>query len=87
MTELLLAALERLPSRIRRVVVAIGALLALGAVMAALTLTNPHGGHKRRAPAAASRDSSGSACTRVVQVSLSHRTGTEHRAPGITEDP
>ena len=28
--------------------VAVGALLALGAVMAALTLTTPHGGHKRR---------------------------------------
>ena len=50
MTDLLLAALERLPARVRRVVVAIGALLALAAVMAALTLTNPHGGHKRRRP-------------------------------------
>ena len=47
---MLLTALERLPPRVRRVVVAVGALLALGAVMAALTLTNPHGGHKRRAP-------------------------------------
>ena len=51
MTELLLTALERVPPRVRRVVIAVGALLALGAVMAALTLTNPHGGHKRRAPA------------------------------------
>jgi hypothetical protein len=47
MSELLLAALERLPSRARRSVVAVGALLALGAVMAALTLIGPHGGHKR----------------------------------------
>ena len=51
MSELLLTALERLPPRVRRLVIAVGALLALGAVMAALTLTNPHGGHKRRAPA------------------------------------
>ena len=51
MTELLLAGLERLAPRVRRVLVAVGALLALGAVMAALTLTNPHASHKRRAPA------------------------------------
>jgi hypothetical protein len=50
MTELLLAGLGRLSPRVRRVVVAVGALLALAAVMAALTLTNPHGGHKRRGP-------------------------------------
>jgi hypothetical protein len=50
MTELLLAGLERLAPRVRRVLVAVGALLALGAVMAALTLTNPHGGHNRRRP-------------------------------------
>jgi hypothetical protein len=50
MTELLLAGLERVPPRVRRVLVAVGALLALAAVMAALTLTNPHGGHKRRRP-------------------------------------
>jgi hypothetical protein len=49
-SELLLAALERLPPRVRRVLVAVGALLALGAVMAALTLTSPYGGHKRRSP-------------------------------------
>jgi hypothetical protein len=48
MTGLPLAALERLPPHVRRFVVAIGALLALGAVMAALTLTNPHIGHERR---------------------------------------
>lgn len=42
-----LAALERLSPRARRSVVAAGALLALGAVMAALTLIAPHGGHKR----------------------------------------
>jgi hypothetical protein len=47
-TELLLAALERLPPRLRRLVVAVGALLALGAVMAALTLTAPHSGHEHR---------------------------------------
>ena len=47
MTDLLIAALERLSPRARRVVVAVGALLALGAVMAALTLITPHGGHKR----------------------------------------
>jgi hypothetical protein len=51
MTELLLAGPERVPPRVRRVLVAVGALLALAAVMAALTLTNPHGGHKRRRPA------------------------------------
>jgi hypothetical protein len=58
MTELLLAALERLPPRVRRIVVSVAALLALGAVMAALTLTTPHGGNRRRPtprrPAAAS---------------------------------
>jgi hypothetical protein len=58
MSDLLLAALERLPPRVRRFVVAIGALLALGAVMAALTLTASHGGQERRPalrrPAAAS---------------------------------
>ena len=48
MSDLLLAALERLPQRVRRFVVAIGALLALGAVMAALTLTASHGGQERR---------------------------------------
>jgi hypothetical protein len=48
MSDLLLAALERLPPSVRRFVVAIGALLALGAVMAALTLTASHGGQGRR---------------------------------------
>jgi len=48
MSEPLLAGLERLPPRIRRFVVALGALLALGAVMAALTLTAPQGDNKRR---------------------------------------
>jgi hypothetical protein len=61
MTELLLTALERLSPRIRRIVaeVGIGALLPPGTVMAALTLTNPHGSHKRPAqhPAATSSPS------------------------------
>jgi hypothetical protein len=48
MSDLVLAALERLPRRVRRLVVAVGALLALGAVVAALTLTASHGGHERR---------------------------------------
>jgi hypothetical protein len=48
MTELLLAALERLPPRLGRLVVAVGALLALGAVIAALTLTAPRSGHEHR---------------------------------------
>jgi hypothetical protein len=48
MSDLLLAALERLPQRGRPFVVAIGALLALGAVLAALTLTASHGGQERR---------------------------------------
>jgi hypothetical protein len=48
MSGLLLAALERLSPRVRRFVVAIGALLAIGAVMAALTLIHPHGGQGRR---------------------------------------
>ena len=48
MTELLLAVLERLPARVRRLVVSVGALLALGAVMAALTLSAPSSGHQRR---------------------------------------
>ena len=57
MSDLLLAALERLSPRVRRFVVAIGALLALGAVMAALTLTASHGGQERRpAPGASRRD-------------------------------
>ncbi len=50
MTELLRAGLRRLAPRGRRVLVAVGALLALGAVMVALTLTNQHGGHNRRWP-------------------------------------
>lgn len=48
MTELLLAALDRLPRRVRRFVVAAGALLALGAVMAALIMSAPRGGLKHR---------------------------------------
>jgi hypothetical protein len=48
MSDLLLAALERLPPRVRRLVVVVGALLALGAVIAALTLTASHGGKERR---------------------------------------
>jgi hypothetical protein len=50
MTGLLLAALERLPARARRVVVAVGALLMLGAAIAALILTAPRegDGHPRR---------------------------------------
>ena len=48
MTETLLAALDRLPPRVRRFVVAAGALLALGAVMAALTLSAPRSGRERR---------------------------------------
>jgi hypothetical protein len=58
MTEMLLAALDRLPPRVRWSLVAAGALLALGAVMAALTLTAARSGHTRRRtpspPAAAS---------------------------------
>jgi hypothetical protein len=48
MTDRLLAALEALSPQVRRSTVAVGALLLLGAVMAALTLTNPHSGHKRQ---------------------------------------
>ncbi len=48
MSELLLAVLERLPSRVRRLVVAAGALLALAAVMAGLTLTSLHGDRRRQ---------------------------------------
>ncbi len=48
MSDLLLSVLERLPSRVRRGVVAAGALLALAAVMAALTLTAPHGDGQRQ---------------------------------------
>ena len=55
---MLLAALDRLPPRVRRFLVVAGALLALGAVMAALTLTTPRSGQERRGtpppPAAAS---------------------------------
>jgi hypothetical protein len=48
MIELMLAGLVRLPPRIRRFLIAVGALLALGAVIAALTPTTPHGSHQRR---------------------------------------
>ena len=48
MSELLLAVLERLPSRVRRFVVAGGALLALAAVMAALTLSVSRGDRQRQ---------------------------------------
>jgi hypothetical protein len=41
MSDLLLSVLERLPARVRRLVIAAGALLALAMVMAALTLTAP----------------------------------------------
>jgi hypothetical protein len=41
MTRLLHAALERLPARARRVVVAVGALVLLALAIAALTLTAP----------------------------------------------
>jgi hypothetical protein len=47
MNDMLLTALERLSPRARRLVVAIGALLAFGAVIAALTLIAPHGGPNR----------------------------------------
>jgi hypothetical protein len=48
-SELLLAVLGRLPSRVRRLVVVGVALLALAAVMAALTMTSPHN-HRRQQP-------------------------------------
>lgn len=48
MSALLSAGLERLSPRVRRLMVVMGALLALGGVMAALTLTVLHGGHHRR---------------------------------------
>src|SRR5690349_501160 len=48
MSELLLAVLERLPSHARRLVVAAGALLALAAVMTALTLTASDGRRQRQ---------------------------------------
>jgi hypothetical protein len=48
MIGLLLGALERVPLCVRRFVVATGALLALGAAMAAFTLSNRDGGHRRR---------------------------------------
>ncbi|MGO9974500.1 MAG: hypothetical protein ACLP01_17190 [Solirubrobacteraceae bacterium] len=48
MTGLLFAALERLSPRVRRLVVVVGALAALGAVIAALTLSVPRSVHERR---------------------------------------
>jgi hypothetical protein len=48
MSDPLLGVLERLPPRVRRLTVAVGGLLLLGAVMAALTLSSPRGGHQRR---------------------------------------
>jgi hypothetical protein len=64
-TGLLLAAVERLPVRARRVVVAVGALLLLALAIAAVTLTGPReGGRPRgsasppRAPAVATNTSS-----------------------------
>ena len=48
MSDLLLSALERLPSRVRRLVIAAGALLALATVMAALTLAAPDGDGQRQ---------------------------------------
>lgn len=47
MTAWLLSALERVPSRARRVVVVVAALLLLGAAIAALTLGPPPGGGAR----------------------------------------
>lgn len=65
MTGLLLAALDRLPARGRRAVVAVGALLLLALAIAALTLTAPRedGRHRAsvsppRAPAGATQTSS-----------------------------
>jgi hypothetical protein len=48
MSDLLLAMLERLPSRVRRHVVTAGALLALAAVMVALSLTSRDGDRQRQ---------------------------------------
>ena len=48
MSDLLFSVLERLPVRVRRFVIAAGALLALAAVMAALTLTAPDGDRQRQ---------------------------------------
>jgi hypothetical protein len=58
MSDLLLAAVKRLPPRVRRFVIAIAALLALGVVMAGLTLTASHRGHAR--PPAAQRPAAAS---------------------------
>ena len=54
MIDLLLAALERLPARVRRLVVAVGALLVLGAAIAAVTVSGPREG-PRRPPAVVRR--------------------------------
>jgi hypothetical protein len=48
MSDLLLSVLERLPARVRRLVIAAGALLAPATVMAALTLTAPDGDGQRQ---------------------------------------
>ncbi|HWD70514.1 MAG TPA: hypothetical protein VG293_09970 [Solirubrobacteraceae bacterium] len=48
MNELLLAVLERFPSRVRRLVIAAGAVVALAAVMVALTLTASPGERHRQ---------------------------------------
>jgi hypothetical protein len=55
MTGLLLAALERVPARARRVVVAVGALLLLVLAIAALTLTAPRDGGRHRRSASPPR--------------------------------
>jgi len=43
---LLISLLERLPPGVRRLTVVVGALLAVGAVMSAQTMTTPGGGHE-----------------------------------------
>jgi hypothetical protein len=48
MSDLLLGALEHLPSRVRRLVIAAGALLVLAAVIATLTLTASDGDRQRQ---------------------------------------
>jgi hypothetical protein len=48
MSDLLFSVLERLPVRVRRLMIAVGALLALAAVMTALTLTASDGQRQRQ---------------------------------------
>ncbi len=84
MSDLLLAALERLPPQVRRFVVAIGVLLTLAAVMAALTLTASDGAREQQ-PARRPPASVGQPRTSPHRLAPPVSTTAIFRARGVAE--